>query len=197
MLREDRAAGARRGQRNGSRCGQSWWWRCVTTTSRGTVSATAPSSCAGDRTRRPRVHFRPVTARRSPSGIVVNRGGVPLGPHSRIGGSGGGRATGQAAGAERRPRRRDAPSATRLRGRGPAIVHRQRPGAQCWLLRMVLLALAGQLLPAGLVGQHVVRPLRGALQHGRAERSLLLLADGCDGRFMAPAMRRQTVRLHR
>ena len=44
----------------------------------------------------------------------------------------------------------DASRAARRRGRGPAIAHRQRPSAQCRLLRMVLLALAGQLLSAGL-----------------------------------------------
>ena len=34
-------------------------------------------------------------------------------------------------------------------------------------------------------------------KHGRAERALLFLADGCNRRVMAPAMRRQALRLHR
>ena len=95
------------------------------------------------------VHVRAVAARGNPAGIAVNGERSP-GASLEDRRAQAGRATGQAAGTERLPRRGDAPRAPRLRGRGPAVAQRQRPGAQCWLLRMVLLALAGQLLPAGL-----------------------------------------------
>ena len=50
--RAARAAGPPNVPRNGARSSPSSWSRCATTTSAATVSATAPPSCAGARTRR-------------------------------------------------------------------------------------------------------------------------------------------------
>src|SRR5688572_23996526 len=45
------------------------------------------------------------------------------------------------------------------------------------MLRLVLLALAAMLLPAGVADEGMVRLLRQPVQNGRAERAVLLLAD--------------------
>ena len=135
------------------------------------------------------VHVRSVAARRDPPGIAVNR---ERSPGASLEDRRFKRDERRAKQREQTIVRADAMHRARL-----AVDQRHRTGIQCWLLRMVLLALARRLLPAGLVAQHLVRPLPGSLQDGGAERALLFLANGGNRYVMAQAMQRQALCLHR
>ena len=142
------------------------------------------------------VHVRPIAARGHPAGIAVNGDRSP----------GASLEDRRARRDERRAKQREQNvfRAEAMHRARLAFEAEGRPspggnvtGAQCRLLRMVLLALAWRLLPGGLRAQHMVRPLCGALQDRGAERALLFLANAGNRQVMAPAMRRQTLRLHR
>src|SRR6185503_17306541 len=86
---------------------------------------------------------------------------------------------GAAAGRKRAPGRRHARGAARVRARSRSAADKpsRSPALLRRLLRLVLLALEGRLLPAGSPRLQVVRPLRLELSHRRAQCPVLLLAD--------------------